>query len=87
MGKKVYYRQCGYEQARPAPDRGRRFDVAWLPEQLAKVGQIVYFGPKSDSVPPEALYRVTWVGDNRRSAEWLTAKRNADKHQRDASDV
>ena len=86
MGRKIYYRQCGYEQARPPEGHGRRFDVAWLPEQLARVGRVVHFGAKRE-VAPDELYRVTWVGDNRRSAEWLTDKRNADQHQREASDV
>jgi hypothetical protein len=87
MSKPIYYRQCGYEQARPPEGCGRKFNVAWLPEQLARVGQVIYLGAKRKTVAPDELYRVTWVGDNRRSAEWLTTKRNADKRQREASDV
>ena len=87
MAKKVYYRQCGYEQARPPEGGGKKFDVSWFPEKLAKVGQIVYFGEKRDDVPPEELYTITWVGDNRRDAEWMNFKRNADSHQRETSDV
>lgn len=87
MSKTVYYRQCGYTQVRPLEGRGRKVNVAWLPEQLAKVGQVIYLGAKREAVPPDELYRVTWVGDNRRSAEWLVTKQNDDKHQREASDV
>lgn len=87
MAKETYYRQCGYQQAHPNEEGGRKFDVAWLPEKLAKVGQIIYFGDKRDGVPREDLYQVTWVGDNRRDISWLREKQNADKHQREKSDV
>lgn len=87
MAKETYYRQCGYEQAFPPEGQGRKFDVAWIPEKLAKVGQVIYFGDKREDIAREELYRVTWAGDNRRDLSWLREKQNADKHQREKSDV
>lgn len=88
MGKKAsekFYRQCQYE--RPLPCGGKKFDVAWLPEKLAKVGKTIYFGEKRDDVAPDEFWTVVSVGDNRRSGEFLTFKHNADAHQREHSDA
>jgi hypothetical protein len=88
MGKKssrVFYKQCRYE--RVLPEGGTKFDVAWLPEKLCKVGGTIYFGKKRKDVAPDELWTVTSVGDNRRSAEWLNFKHSADSHQREASDI
>lgn len=88
MGKKSsekFYRQCRYE--RLLPSGGTRFNVAWLPEKLSKVGKQIYFGEKRDDVQPDELWTVVSAGDNRRSAEFLNWKHAADAHQRDASDV
>jgi len=87
MAKTVYYRQCRYEQKHPDKKRGKRWDVAWIPEKFAKIGRTIYFGEKRKDVPKEELYVVILVGDNRRSAEWLHGKQNADKKQRKASDI
>ena len=87
MGKEIYYRQCGYEQACPPEGRGRKFDVAYLPEKLAKVGQVFYLGKKRKDVRPEEKWQVTWVSDVRRTAEWINFKRNADQQQRKTSDA
>jgi hypothetical protein len=86
MSSEIYYRQCGFKQVFP-PGAGARFDVAWLPEKLAKVGEIFYLGKKREDVPPEEKWVVTWAGDNRRSLSELVDKQNADKHQREKSDV
>lgn len=87
MSKKIFYRQCRFEQAYPANGKGKRYDVSWLPEAQAKVGNTIYFGERREDVDSEDLYTVTMVGDNRRSAEWLHEKRSDDKKQREASDV
>lgn len=86
MSKRIFYRQCGYEQEFPLEGEGTKFDVYWIPENLAKVGQIVYFGEKRKPAREE-LYCIKWVGDNRRSAEWLHDKQQADRNQRKASDI
>lgn len=87
MAKKAFYQQCGYEQAHLNEGGGRKFDVAWLPEKLAKVGQVFYLGKKRDDVQREEVWRITWVGENKRDLSWLRDKQGADKHQREASDV
>lgn len=84
---KRFYQQCGYEQAHLNEGGGRKFDVAWLPEKLAKVGKVIYFGKKREVATQEELYRITWVGERRRDLSWLREKQNADKHQREKSDV
>lgn len=89
MSKKsgqVFYRQCRYEQ-RYEDNNGKKWDVAWLPEARARVGNTIYFGKKRDNVERHEYYVVVEVGDTRRSAEWLNAKHNADKKQREASDI
>lgn len=87
MAKEAFYQQCGYQQAHLNEGGSRKFDVAWLPEKLAKVGRIFYLGKKRDDVPQEDLYQITWVGENKRDLSWLREKQNADKHQREKSDV
>lgn len=87
MAKKTFYRQCGYEQATPNERGGRKIGVSWIEEKFAKVGKIIYFGKKRDDAADEDFFKVTWVGDNRRDAEFLNWKRNADAHQREHSDV
>lgn len=90
MGKKssqIFYRQCRYEQKYENENGGKKWDVAWLPEGRARVGNTIYFGKRRDNVERHEYYVVTEVGDTRRSAEWLHMKQNADKKQREASDV
>jgi len=82
---KEFYRQCRYE--RVLSEGGTKWDVAWIPEKLAKVGKRIYFGKKRKGVAPDELWTVTSVSDTRRSAEWLNFKHSADSHQREASDV
>lgn len=84
---KDFYHQCGYEQAHPNENGGRKFDVSWLPEKLAKVGQIFYLGKRRDDVTREEMWRITWISDTKRDLSWLREKQNADKHQREKSDV
>lgn len=84
MAKTDFYRQCVYKQI--APSGFFREAVAWLPEKLAKVGKKIYFGAKREASEDE-LWTVSSVGEGRRSADWLTFKRNADKGQRQASDI
>jgi len=83
----TFYRQCRYEQAFPLEGEGTKIGVSWIPESLAKMGRHIYFGEKLDDVPRELLYKVTMVGDNRRDGSWLRKKQNADKKQRQASDI
>ena len=85
--KEAMYRQCRYEQLVASASGGKKYDVAWIPEGLAKVGKVIYFGEKRPEVPRDELWVITEVGDNRRNASWLHEKRNADKKQREASDV
>lgn len=85
-GKKhEWYRQCGYR--REVVPGQFKFDVAYIPEDLAKVGKPVYFGKKEDRPPQDEMWIIEWVSDERRSREWIVNKQNADKHQREASDV
>ena len=84
---KTWYRQCRYEQVYPNEQGGRSWDVSWIPESLAKVGQVIYFGEKRDEVAKEDLYRVILVGDNRRSHAEASKREQDHKHQRKASDV
>lgn len=84
MAKTDFYKQCVYRQKTP---KGLfRESVAWLPEKLAKVGKKIYFGAKR-KVSKDELWEVVSVGEIRRSIDWLTFKRNADKGQRQASDI
>ncbi len=83
MAKKEWYRQCRYE--RPT-ERGKKFDVAWIPEKFGKVGKKIYFGKKLPA-PPDEVWTVTEVGDTRRTGKEITDFQNASKHQREVSDV
>ena len=69
MAKKIqFFKQCRYEK--PTED-GSVWDVAWLPEALAKVGKIIYFPDE-----PDELWTVTSAGTNRRTgAEALEKQR------------
>lgn len=86
MSKKVFYRQCRYETAYPVEGGTTTSSVAYLPEQFAKVGRVIYFGEERDA-PKEELFRVTDVSDVRRSGEWLSFKEGANRNQRKASDI
>lgn len=57
--KEVWYRQCRMEREH---DLGKSWDVAWIPEALAKVGKLVYL-----TEAPDEIYTITSVGTNRRS--------------------
>jgi hypothetical protein len=75
MAKKIqFYRQCRYE--RPTDD-GKKWDEAWLPEALAKVGKTIYFPEE-----PEELWTVTSAGSTRRTgAEALDKVRTARRYK------
>jgi hypothetical protein len=83
--KNEWYRQCGYRKQ--LPEGSHKDGVSYLPEALAKVGKPVYFGKKEDRPPQDEMWIVTWVSPERRSREYIVMKQNADKHQREASDV
>ena len=86
MSKKVFYRQCRYESL-----DGKHWDVSWLPEDLAKVGKLIYFGEKRDpSVPfleDSETFRVVMVGDRRRDQAAAQVHARDHKNQRKASDI
>ena len=84
MGKaeKQMYAQCTYERK---TETGIQKGVAWIPLELAKVGKKIYLGEKR-KVEESEKWTVTSVGA-KKSGKWLIDKQNADKHQREASDV
>ncbi len=74
MSKKDHwYRQCTYETQ---TEQGKKVDVSWIPETLAKVGKKIYFGKKTDS--PGELWEITSVGERH---FWVNDNKNY-KHQR-----
>lgn len=81
---KQFYRQCRYE--RQLGGGAFEFDVSWIREELARVGARIYFGERR-AVTDDEIWTVVEVGTNRRALDYLHFKSNADRHQREASDV
>lgn len=77
-----WYRQCKYKSVDPP----LRVGVAWIPESLAKQGQIIYFGKKAELGEKRELWRVIEVWGREREA-YLAEHAMAYKHQREQSDV
>jgi hypothetical protein len=78
MSKTVWHRQCRYQRD---TEDGTAWNETWLPEKLSKVGKKIYFDN------PDELYTIIAVGTRRRTGSQLREKQNADKNQRNASDV
>jgi hypothetical protein len=79
--KVVYYRQCQFTSP---TQNGYRQSVAWIPEHLAVVGKMIYFGKKTDK--PERLWEVKSVG-GRMSEDYLRERERDYLTQRQASDI
>lgn len=79
--KDPWYRQCTYEVP---VENGKKVDVSWIPEKLAKVGGKIYFGKKTDT--PKELWTITSVG-GRQLESFLIEHRLDYKHQRKMSDI
>ena len=80
MSKDVWYRQC---ELTLKTNTGKKVDIAWIPENLAKIGKTVYFGEK-DSI--NELWTVEYVG-GRKNGKWLIEHQMDYKHQRKMSDI
>jgi hypothetical protein len=81
MAKDPWYRQCTYETT---TKDGKKLGTSWIPEKLAKVGKVIYFGKKTDTA--KELWVVTSVG-SRRCESYLVARMMDHKHQRKVSDI
>lgn len=75
--KEVWYKQCRYERT-----DGTGWDVAWIPEGLAKMGKIIYL-----TESPDVLYRITVVGTNRRSQAEAHVKERAQRNYFKTTDI
>jgi hypothetical protein len=81
MSQEPQYRQCRFETETSA---GRKVDVAWIPEESARVGQRIYIDePWAD---PGEVWVITAVYA-RRPKDWVVQHRQDYRHQRKASDV
>jgi len=79
--KEHYYKQCVYETP---TEQGVKRDTAWIPENLAKVGKLIYFGEKRDN--PEELWTVVSVG-NRMRESVLKKKEKTNRKYRESTDI
>jgi len=78
--KEVWYRQCRFEIRR---DNGNScWDVAWIPENLAKVGQLIYL-----TEAPDDVYTVTLVGTHRRSQAEANMKEKVARNYFKTTDI
>jgi len=77
--KEEWYRQCTFEMK---TERGLLRDVAWIPENLAKVGKQIYL-----TEAPDAIYTVVSAGTDRRDGSWLKLKENAQRNYRQTTDI
>lgn len=79
----IYYRQCRL-RTKPFEDGTYREQVAWIPEKHSTVGNMVYFGKKTDN--PEILWEVLSIG-HRQTEDYIKAHEQDYKNQRKASDI
>jgi hypothetical protein len=77
--KEVWYRQCRYERE---GKNGKCWDVAWIPEHLAKVGKPIYL---TDT--PDEIYTVTSVGTSRRSQAEAHMKEKTQRNYFKTTDI
>jgi hypothetical protein len=77
--KEVWYRQCRMERRH---DLGTSWDVAWIPEALAKVGKLVYL-----TETPDEIYTITLVGTSRRSQAEAHAKVMQQRNYHKTTDI
>ena len=79
---KTFFKQCHFSTK---TENGTKEHVAWIPERLARVGGVVYFGNKSDN--PDTLWEVISVGDTKKDGKYLSDHERDYKTQRQASDI
>jgi len=77
--KEVWYRQCRMEREH---ELGTSWDVAWIPEALAKVGKLVYL-----TEAPDEVYTITLVGTSRRSQAEATMKEKTQRNYFKTTDI
>jgi hypothetical protein len=77
--KEVWYRQCRMEREH---DLGTSWDIAWIPETLAKVGKLVYL-----TESPDLIYTITSVGTSRRSQAEAHDKVKAQRNYFKTTDI
>jgi hypothetical protein len=84
MSKKdPWYKQCKYRTDLDESGSCKE-GVSWIPENLAKIGNRIYFGKKTAT--PTELWTVISVG-SRQKESFLVEHRMDYKHQRKVSDV